>query len=38
GDLARLDTPGSQGKIIRFAPSGSGFPADWRPRQQKGFG
>ena len=31
GDLARLDTPGSQGKIIRFAPSGSGFPADWRP-------
>ena len=31
GDLSRLDTPGSQGKIIRFAPSGSGFPADWRP-------
>ena len=31
GDLSQLDTPGSQGKIIRFAPSGSGFPADWRP-------
>ena len=31
GDLTQLDTPGSQGKIIRFAPSGSGFPADWRP-------
>jgi len=31
GNLDRLDATGSRQKIIRFVPSGGGFPADWQP-------